>query len=117
MTVQAATRVIALQKVSAPDYLHHVFAAWRERAVIVPTDDPATLTLPDRRITERLMVEQGGGWFEEMLPLDDDPAPAQISFTSGTSWRIRSCAGRDYRYKGVASPRTVPGGAGANSAW
>lgn len=85
MTVQAATRVIALQKVSAPDYLHHVFAAWRERAVIVPTDDPATLTLPDRRITERLMVAQGGGWFDETLPLDDDPAPAQISFTSGTT--------------------------------
>ncbi|HMI18574.1 MAG TPA: AMP-binding protein [Sphingomonas sp.] len=80
-----AVRVIALQKVSSPAYLHQIFAAWRARDVIVPTDDPATLTLPHWPIAERLMVEAGGGWFDESLPLDDDPAPAQISFTSGTT--------------------------------
>lgn len=80
-----AVRVVALQKVSSPAYLHHVFAAWRARAVIAPTDDPSTLVLPNMPIAERLMVEPGGGWFEETLPLDDDPAPAQISFTSGTT--------------------------------
>ena len=85
MTDLAALRVIALQKVSAPAYLHHIFTAWRERAVIVPTDDPVTLTLPNIPIAERLMVESGGGWFDESLPLDDDAAPAQISFTSGTT--------------------------------
>jgi len=85
MTVAVATRVIAVQKVSAPAYLHHIFAAWRAHAVIVPTDDPATLTLPNLPIADRLMVEPGGGWFDERLEPDDDPAPAQVSFTSGTT--------------------------------
>jgi acyl-CoA synthetase (AMP-forming)/AMP-acid ligase II len=85
MVEVGAVRVIALQKVSSPAYLHQIFAAWRARDVIVPTDDPATLTLPQWTIAERLMAEAGGGWFDESLPLDDDPAPAQISFTSGTT--------------------------------
>lgn len=78
-------RAVAVQKTSAPDYLRAVFAAWRDRAVIVPADDPATLSLPNMAIADRLMIEAGGGWFDETLALDDDPAPAQISFTSGTT--------------------------------
>ena len=94
MTVAVATRVIAVQKVSAPAYLHHIFAAWRAHAVIVPTDDPATLTLPNLPIADRLMVEPGGGWFDERLDPDDDPAPAQVSFTSGTTGTPKPKIGR-----------------------
>jgi hypothetical protein len=86
MTLLDEMRVIALQKVSTPTYLHHIFAAWRDHAVVALTDDPATLELPGGLvIDERVTLDAGGGWFEEGLPLDDDPAPAQISFTSGTT--------------------------------
>ncbi|WP_420142298.1 AMP-binding protein, partial [Sphingomonas sp.] len=85
MTGGTTARVIALQKVSSPDYLRTVFAAWREHAVIAPTDTPETLTLPGMAVTDRVTVRPGGGWFDERIALDDDPAPAQISFTSGTT--------------------------------
>lgn len=79
------SRLIALQKTSSPDYLRIVFNAWRNRAVIVPTDSPATLVVPGMFIAERLVAAPGGGWFDETLDLDNDPGPAQISFTSGTT--------------------------------
>jgi acyl-CoA synthetase (AMP-forming)/AMP-acid ligase II len=85
MASAGAERVIALQKVSSPDYLRIVFAAWRDGAVIAPTETPDTLTLPGMTITDRLHVQTGGGWFDERIALDHDPAPAQISFTSGTT--------------------------------
>jgi hypothetical protein len=85
MTGTESPRVIALQKVSSPDYLRIVFAAWRSHAVIAPTEHPDTLVLPGMTIAERLTVQPGGGWFDERIELDHDPAPAQISFTSGTT--------------------------------
>ena len=78
-------RAVAVEKISAPAYLDAVFAAWESGVVVVPTDDVAGLSLPGVEIVDRIRVAPGGGWFAGRFVPDDSPAPAQISFTSGTT--------------------------------
>ncbi|HWI87213.1 MAG TPA: AMP-binding protein [Sphingomonas sp.] len=75
----------AVQKVSSLAYAHAMMAAWNERKIFVPLDPATTAALPGSAPERIIPIEAGGGWFRAVLALDDDPAPAQISFSSGTT--------------------------------
>lgn len=78
----------AFQAANSRTYLLDVFEAYRsERVVAVLPRMPRVRSIPGVKIVERRAFEEDPGWIEiEAEPIVSD-APAQISFTSGTTGR------------------------------
>jgi len=77
--------VVGLVAVGSPDFVTQAFACWKAGAAVVALrskDDDERLRLAGG--TEIRVPAPGDGWLSASLEPRDDPAVAQILFTSGT---------------------------------
>lgn len=76
--------MIGIEKVASLDYLRHVFDCYRSGEVAVPIE-PNGAPPPGFEFARRIRPLDDSGWFTRAQAPVHDPAPAQISFSSGTT--------------------------------
>jgi serine acetyltransferase len=80
----SALELVGIEKVSSVAYLRAIMACYASGRVAVPID-PGAEAPAGYSFVERLSPESGGGWFEgHQTPVRTD-APAQLTFSSGTT--------------------------------
>ncbi|MDB5582906.1 MAG: acyl-CoA synthetase (AMP-forming)/AMP-acid ligase [Bradyrhizobium sp.] len=81
----AATYVlVGIEKTASVEYLEWIFDCYRDGRIAVPVD--AGADAPEGyAFNERIVPAIGGGWFARQQTPNRSEAPAQISFSSGTT--------------------------------
>ena len=83
--------VMAFAGANSRAYLKAVFEAYRAGQVVLALPaDAAKRTVPGTKILGREAFADDPGWFAETLDLNASDAPAQISFSSGTTGRAKA---------------------------
>jgi hypothetical protein len=79
-----ALELVGIEKVSSVEYLNAVLGCYRDGRIAVPVD-PGKGPPAGHRFSDVLKPAPGGGWLTlAQAPIRED-APAQISFSSGTT--------------------------------
>jgi acyl-CoA synthetase (AMP-forming)/AMP-acid ligase II len=76
--------LVGIEKTASVEYLEWIFDCYRDGRIAVPVDgggDPPE----GYTFNERLVPATGGGWFSRRQAPNRSEAPAQISFSSGTT--------------------------------
>ena len=80
----------AVEKRSSLDFAHKILDLHQRRCVTVATDHAEDAAPPGARIVTWVATEDGGGWFNRSVAPIDEPIPAQISVSSGTTGKPKS---------------------------
>lgn len=83
--VSAAFSAVAIERRNSLDYLRIVCELHARGQIVLPMAAGASQGPPGIDLTERLATKVGGGWFDHVIRVRHEDAPAQISLTSGTT--------------------------------